>query len=568
MSSNGAKNATPEPPSVIASSTPCEAVARNRKSQTAARRPVPARDRERPRATTTAASAAAKTTRVRESRGGPSTWPQGMPNDRPMTSRSGAIAQARAGQPEPQRRAGPPEGRAERQRRRRRARTPSASAATIAGPGTGRADSCSSGPVTMRSPAAVRKRVGVVVGERRAPRSRPAPRPRTTVPASTSAPAASVGPSVPSVPGRQHGQRLARRELQRRGQRELLAAPAAATAPRTVTVVSPAGDQAAGRRQRARPGEQVARDLARLALRARASARGGAIAQRARPRRPGRIDDERVVADDQIAHALEGAVARLGRLGDLARAPRAQARPGPRPASARRRRGARARRARRRSASGSGAVGPDAMTSSGSPMTSESASVSTVAGQAARASSPPLKRERCLRTAFSSLIGRAGGQQQPRHRLLVLERDRRRRRGRERGAAAGDEDDDEVVGRGRLGQRQEPGGGGQAAGVGHRMAGLGDLDPRRRQPVAVLDDHEPLARRDRRGSPPRARAIDAPALPAPSTSTRRRPPSSTRALAGARARRRRRRRWRAQQRGDVTGGERRAPDGARPPRAG
>ena len=52
----------------------------------------------------------------------------------------------------------------------------------------------------------------------------------------------------------------------------------------------------------------------------------------------------------------------------------------------------------------SGAVGPEAITSSGSPTTSESASVTTVAGWAARARRPPLKRERCLRTAFSSPI--------------------------------------------------------------------------------------------------------------------------------------------------------------------
>ena len=53
---------------------------------------------------------------------------------------------------------------------------------------------------------------------------------------------------------------------------------------------------------------------------------------------------------------------------------------------------------------GSGAVGPDAMTSSGSPMTSDRTSVSTSAGMAARASCPPLSTERCLRTALSALI--------------------------------------------------------------------------------------------------------------------------------------------------------------------
>ena len=70
--------------------------------------------------------------------------------------------------------------------------------------------------------------------------------------------------------------------------------------------------------------------------------------------------------------------------------------------------GARASRSKRRriaSASAkveaSGAVGPEAMTSSGSPITSESSSACTRAGAAARASWPPLSSEQCFRTAFS-----------------------------------------------------------------------------------------------------------------------------------------------------------------------
>ena len=39
-----------------------------------------------------------------------------------------------------------------------------------------------------------------------------------------------------------------------------------------------------------------------------------------------RIRDERIVADDEIAHALEGAVAWLGRLGDVAAGAGLQAR--------------------------------------------------------------------------------------------------------------------------------------------------------------------------------------------------------------------------------------------------
>src|SRR5216117_2751280 len=67
---------------------------------------------------------------------------------------------------------------------------------------------------------------------------------------------------------------------------------------------------------------------------------------------------------------------------------------------------------------GSGAVGPEAITSSGSPITSESASVRTLAGQAARASCPPLKRDRCL-DGVQLADRRAGGQEQPRDLLLL-----------------------------------------------------------------------------------------------------------------------------------------------------
>ncbi len=51
---------------------------------------------------------------------------------------------------------------------------------------------------------------------------------------------------------------------------------------------------------------------------------------------------------------------------------------------------------------GSGAVGPEAMVSTGSPTTSERRRLTTVAGWASLASQPPLKPERCLRTALIS----------------------------------------------------------------------------------------------------------------------------------------------------------------------
>ena len=109
-------------------------------------------------------------------------------------------------------------------------------------------------------------------------------------------------------------------------------------------------------------------------------------------------------------------------------------------------------------------------------MTSERASVSTVAGAGRAREQAALEAREVLAHGVELADRRAGGQQQLRHRLLVLERHRRRRGGRECRAAAGDEHDDEVVGAGRFGQRQQPRGRGHAAGVGNGMAGLGQLD--------------------------------------------------------------------------------------------
>ena len=53
---------------------------------------------------------------------------------------------------------------------------------------------------------------------------------------------------------------------------------------------------------------------------------------------------------------------------------------------------------------GSGTVGPEAIVDRSSPTTSESTSVTTRAGAAARARPPPLSHDRCLRTAFVSWI--------------------------------------------------------------------------------------------------------------------------------------------------------------------
>ena len=74
---------------------------------------------------------------------------------------------------------------------------------------------------------------------------------------------------------------------------------------------------------------------------------------------------------------------------------------------------------------GSGTVGPEPITAGSSPGTSEIASVTTRAGGRARASRPPLMRERCFRTRVDLADVGARAQQRPRHRLLVGERQAR-----------------------------------------------------------------------------------------------------------------------------------------------
>ena len=177
----------------------------------------------------------------------PSTWPQGMPNDRPMTSRSGAIAQAA---PASQNRSGGPG---------RRKAVPSASAAaacvkTVAIDGYDRQDQVQVEQIRVRRPGhdeiagRGQERHWRRCRRARAPDRGRRARPRTTVPASTSAPAASVGPSVPSVPAASTATPSPAEMLERRGQRELLATSAAARAAHRHRRL-PRGDQTAARRQ-------------------------------------------------------------------------------------------------------------------------------------------------------------------------------------------------------------------------------------------------------------------------------------------------------------------------------
>ncbi len=139
---------------------------------------------------------------------------------------------------------------------------------------------------------------------------------------------------------------------------------------------------------------------------------------------------------------------------------------------------------------GSGTVGPEPITLGSSPGTSEMATAIRRAGCARSASRPPLMRERCLRTTFISPIDGAGGEQRPRHRLLLAERQAGGGRDPVRRRAARDQRQHQIVGAGGVGERQRLEGGGETGGVGHRMPGLDDAHRPRRTPVAAARDRK------------------------------------------------------------------------------
>src|SRR6185369_18091020 len=106
-------------------------------------------------------------------------------------------------------------------------------------------------------------------------------------------------------------------ELERRGERELLAAPALPLPPDGHGRLA-AGDEARGRREPPRARDEIPRDVAGLALKL-ARHQVGPKAQAPR-RRDRRVGDERVVADDDVLDAVEERITRLRRLRDLTRA--------------------------------------------------------------------------------------------------------------------------------------------------------------------------------------------------------------------------------------------------------
>ena len=299
------------------------------------------------------------------------------------------------------------------------------------------------GPVTNRSPRAANQAPAVVRLERRLAARRAARRRR-----------------------RRRPPRCRRRSRRcRRRARECPARPASASAaasayswlgpprpaPRTVTVSSPPEIEGGARRGAARASAACSRPTSRASPSHSSSADLVAEPPRLRRRRLERVGG---AGDD-------APVAR-----HLSRASRTS------PAPARRCRSGRGSRARRRRSSDRPTVGPEPISSGESPTTSEMARVTSRAGAAARASRPPLNRERWRRTQLISLDRRSGAEQGRGERLLL----------RQVQPLAGQAGESEAPPLSRTrtrsscpglaGQREQPLRRRDAGLVGHRMAGV------------------------------------------------------------------------------------------------
>ena len=100
-------------------------------------------------------------------------------------------------------------------------------------------------------------------------------------------------------------------------------------------------------------------------------------------------------------------------------------------------------------------MGPEAITSSGSPSTSEIISEISRPARHARASPPPLIRLSCLRTVLSCSMFAPGGAQVAGDGQLVFQRDAFNRRGHQGRAAAGDQTQAKIVRPERCDQPQD-----------------------------------------------------------------------------------------------------------------
>ena len=221
------------------------------------------------------------------------------------------------------------------------------------------------------------------------------------------APAASVGPSVPSVPA-------ARTTTS--SSPSMASAAARANSwqrpplplPLTVTVVSPPAIRQAGGAIGLLPALISRAVLTSLPAASRASPSRARVSMWA-SRRSSRA---RAAAASTTSALLPMTVFRtrsktgspgLGVSGISPRAPRSSRSTMPRGAFSRRWKRSRMARASVKVET-SGVVGPEAITSSGSPITSERSKASTRAGAAARASCPPLSTEQCFLTVLSWLM--------------------------------------------------------------------------------------------------------------------------------------------------------------------
>ena len=144
---------------------------------------------------------------------------------------------------------------------------------------------------------------------------------------------------------------------------------------------------------------------------------------------------------------------------------------------------------------GSGTVGPEPIADGSSSGTSEIAMVTSLAGNAVRASRPPLMRERCLRTVLISPMFAPERKQRARHRLLVGEGDAGRRRDPVGGGAARHQHQHQVVFVRAVGEFDRAQRGFQARPVRHRMAGFDHGHYSQRPSIAVArhrNSTEPL----------------------------------------------------------------------------
>ena len=130
------------------------------------------------------------------------------------------------------------------------------------------------------------------------------------------------------------------------------------------------------------------------------------------------------------------------------------------------------------------------MVAGSSPGTSEMASVSAAAGQAASASRPPLIAERCLRTALISPMAAPEASSARRQALLVGQRDAGRRQRQQRRATARKQHQRQIA----LFQAGDEGqhalGGGRTGPVGHGMGRLHQRDPPQRHAMAIGHRHQ------------------------------------------------------------------------------